>query len=101
MKLLCTMFIMLSIFNAVSCTDDDDDCVWNYKCCVFKETKAGVTCEKMCEPEIVCEPLKTDNDEAEVFDPYAPLEIKSSVCREGFQFKFGKCRKVLKLTRRN
>lgn len=99
MKHMCAIIFLLSLFGVVLCTNDEN-CVWNYKCCVFKDFNGDVTCEKMCEPEIQCKPSETTTEEissdAEEIDPYAPLEIKANACREGFQFRFGKCRKVLK-----
>lgn len=88
--------LLLSLTCAVLCSNDD--CVWNYKCCVFKEVQGQVTCEKMCEAEVLCNKANKVGDslDSEELDPNAPLEIKANVCRSGYQFTFGRCRKVFK-----
>lgn len=90
MKLVCAKILLLSLFSAVLCLNDEN-CVWNYKCCIFKETNGKVTCDKMCEPEIICK-----TSDVEEIDPYAPIEIKANACREGYQHRFGRCRRVMK-----
>lgn len=84
---------------AVLCSSDEN-CVWNYKCCLFKDTNGEVTCEKLCEAEIICKAVEENTlktfSEVEETDPYAPLEIKSKACREGYQYRVGRCRRVMK-----
>lgn len=91
--------IILLSFSAVL-SSDDENCVWNYKCCVFKDTNGQVTCEKMCEAQVICKTPESvnleENSDAEEFDPYAPLEIKAKACREGFQYIIGRCRRIMK-----
>lgn len=98
MKFVCPI-ILLSLLAVVS-SSDDENCVWKYKCCVFKETNGEVTCEEMCEAEIICktpEATKLEvSSEAEEFDPYAPIELKAKACREGYQYRIGRCRKIMK-----
>ena len=98
MKFIRTI-ILLSIFGVALCSKDEN-CVWNYKCCVFRQVNGQVSCEKMCEPVILCQPSKEKiTMDAEEIDPLAPIEIKAHACREGHQFQFGKCRKKIKQRR--
>jgi hypothetical protein len=98
MKLFWVSIFLLSMLNAALSTEtDDENCYWNYKCCVFKDTKGVISCAKMCEPEIICDvEADSNSNDAEEVDPDGPLEIRSNPCREGFQFRYGKCRKVLR-----
>jgi hypothetical protein len=93
MNFVCAIvFLLLSLISTSLCSTDEN-CVWNYKCCIFKETNGQVVCDKMCEPEITCKEEPSSHEEE--IDPYAPLEIKSNVCREGYQHRFGRCRRVM------
>lgn len=105
MKYAVTKFVLLFLILAgVSCTSDEN-CVWKYKCCEFKETNGEVSCVKMCEPEINCQ--GSNNEEVEMFDenaaegeyPGAPLSIRSRGCKRGFQYYDGRCRRVFGRTR--
>lgn len=96
MKFIRTI-ILLMTFGVSLCTEDES-CVWNYKCCVFKEVNGQVSCEKMCEPVISCSKEKITKD-AEEIDPLAPIELKAHACREGYQYQYGKCRKRIKQRR--
>jgi hypothetical protein len=78
----------------------DYNCYWDYKCCSYREVDGEVVCVEMCAPRFKCDkPTQKDvQDEefAETFDENAPSDIRlpSRYCRKGFQFKYGKCRKV-------
>lgn len=77
----------------------DDNCVWNYKCCAFKEVNGKVSCTKMCEPEISCgEATASDveifNEREEPEIQLAAFMTKATPCIRGFQYRNGKCRRV-------
>lgn len=95
------ILMLLSAVNFIMC-NNDENCVWNYKCCSFKEFNGEVTCEKMCEAEINCD-VKNQNDadllsdDVEVFNgvvPFAPSSLKTMPCRQGFKYYNHKCRRV-------
>lgn len=95
------ILMLLSALTFITCSNDED-CVWNYKCCSFKEVNGEVTCEKMCEPEINCDVKNQSdvddlNNDVEVFNgdiPFMPASLKTMRCRQGFTFYNHKCRRV-------
>lgn len=91
------MFIVLIAVKTVSCSIDEN-CVWTYKCCEFKETDGEVKCEKMCEPEIQCKVLNNDEMEKLEVENNAPSSIRVG-CSRGFQYYDDKCRRVFGKTR--
>lgn len=93
----CAFEIILAILTVVSvaCCSTDESCVWNYRCCAFKETNGEVSCVKMCEPEITCSTAKESEDNDIENDPDAPSALRAVACRAGFQFYNGRCRRVL------
>ena len=85
------LLLMLSMICVALCTDDN--CVWTYKCCSFTEVNGQVSCERMCEPEINCATMRNEVTMIEDDDD-GPLEMKATICRKGFQFYRGRCRRV-------
>lgn len=87
------MLLILSAFWGISCSEDD--CVWKYKCCAFKEIDGQVQCVKMCEPQVTCQ----TSDVVEIFEEkiddnrLADYSIRG-VCRTGYQFHNGRCRRI-------
>lgn len=104
-SLFCFSLILISISSQKII--EEDGCVWNYKCCEFKEDKNGVvTCISLCEPVITCETIKEpeDTNQAEVFEePSVQLQAISTfslnanhICRKGFRLDSkGNCKRVL------
>jgi hypothetical protein len=78
----------------------DSNCYWDYRCCSFREVEGELACVRMCAPRIKCDkptkPSVKSEEYDETYDDNAPSEIRlpSRYCRKGFQFKYGKCRKV-------
>lgn len=91
--------VILSVITFVHCSTDES-CVWNYRCCAFKETNGEVICAKMCEPEIKCSIVNESEDIDIENDPDAPSALRGAVaCRIGYQFHNGKCRRVFRKSR--
>lgn len=86
---------LLVLVLATGGLSNDEDCVWNYKCCTFKEDNGKITCDRMCEPEISCD--GRNQTDVEVFkdevEELAPYTLKAK-CRNGFYYFNGKCRRV-------
>lgn len=82
----------------VQCNRRNENCVWNYRCCEFKEINNVVKCEKMCEAIINCN--QTYSNEIENFNKSSPIDETSQysfrrrMCRSGFKYVNGQCRKV-------
>ena len=99
------ILLFFVILAGVSCSNDEN-CVWSYKCCEFKEKNGKVSCVKMCEPEINCQGPEEDSNgnEVEVFEENteqnSPYSIRGA-CTRGFNFYNGRCRRVLGKARSN
>lgn len=92
------VLLIFTTFVCVSGSTDDNNCVWSYKCCAFKEINGEVNCVQMCEPEINCQEVKDEVGEVEVFEENTEANSRFSIrtaCKRGFLFNNGRCRRVL------
>lgn len=95
-QILARVLFVLSILS-VSIGSSNENCVWNYKCCSFGEVNGQNSCVKMCEPEIKCE--ASDVETFKETDAEHEHEALRTVCRSGFQYYNGRCRRVFGRTR--
>lgn len=81
----------------------DENCKWTYRCCKFKEIHGTLNCVEMCEAEIKCNQNNFSN-EVETFNETSSDEessgniiygIRRRVCRKGYRYTNGQCRKKL------
>lgn len=111
------LFLFLSTLNRASCSEDEN-CLWAYKCCEFKEMNSGMTCSRLCEAEVNCRAqleekledttrgsieAKTEGTVATTTEPTTqepiqkakPFQIINVVtCRVGYKLDSrGRCRK--------
>lgn len=117
-SLFCVIFGLFSSVQSLESGVNNKGCVGINQCCEFKETEAGITCARFCEPRIHCATPKTPSTTEAAFDPetadYANLKEvveeqiiqkpatfalsmnTAHICRKGFRLdSFGKCRRVL------
>lgn len=65
---------------------NDENCIFIYRCC----EKVGLTCTKICEPEIKCD-IEESTPVA-----FTPFQIIATPCKSGYRPNSkGICRKVL------
>lgn len=95
-QILARVLFVLSILS-VSIGSSNENCVWNYKCCSFGEVNGQNSCVKMCEPEIKCE--ASDVETFKETDAEHEHEALRTVCRSGFHYYNGRCRRVFGRTR--
>lgn len=99
-------FLILAVFFLVKCNSniDNENCVWTYRCCEFKEINNVTKCLKMCEPLINCNQTSTtlNSNEIENFNTTSPSDeqpqpffFRRRTCRKGFKYVNGQCRKLL------
>ena len=103
---LFSLFLVLVSVVSLETKIDENGCVWSYKCCEFKEIDGSVTCSKLCEPEINCEPTEASNDgqnqtevvEEPIYQKPAAFAFSmnaSHICRKGFRLDSkGICKRV-------
>lgn len=99
------LFLVLVCVVSLETKIDENGCVWSYKCCEFKEINGNVTCFRLCEPEINCEPTETPDDqnqtevvEEPIFQKPAAFAFSMNanhICRKGFRLDSkGICKRV-------
>lgn len=103
-------FSTILIFLAHVILASENNCVWTYRCCEFKEIDGVVKCERMCEAVIKCETTTKFDNEIESFNETSTDDDEQSqaylysfrrqmpvpMCRSGYKYVNGQCRRVLK-----
>lgn len=99
------LWILILIIQPIR--NNEENCVWSYRCCEFKEINNVIKCEKMCEAVINCETTSTNPNEVETFNETTDEQSQAflysfrrqmpvPMCRNGFRYVNGQCRRILK-----
>lgn len=97
MRHICAeLLLMLSLLCVA--VSSSENCVWTYKCCLFKEINGETKCIQICEPEVNCTTPDPSDSEVETFTDSdvgdASLSPLISGCRRGYKYYSGRCRRV-------
>lgn len=110
--MLKELLLLALLIQNIKSNNDDENCVWSYRCCEFKKINNVTRCERMCEAVINCETTTTtsesvNSNEVESFNQTTDEQSQAflyslrrqmpvPMCRSGFKYVNGVCRRVYK-----
>lgn len=82
---------------------DNENCIWNYRCCKHEKVDGEIKCIEMCQPEIKCDDDVESDVESSIDGPAMAFQTFSfnvpTPCRKGFRKdNDGICRRVFGFT---